>query len=145
MTVIGQLIPVAVTWLVWFSVTFGQPSFSSFVSSISTTMAEAHQRDVRDDQDRQRTVRQETTKSKPGTLLLNMYQTAVHRGERLEFAPAEIVQQPEFSKEEGREGAPTSKDPEDDQLSEYHDDSSENDSDDFAVEEDGAIRDTLNS
>ena len=64
-----------------------QPSFSSSVSSISTIMAEAHQRDVRDDQDRQRTVRQETTKSKAGTLPLNMYQTAVHRGERLEFAP----------------------------------------------------------
>ena len=51
-TVTGRLIPVATTWLVWFSVTFGQPSFSSFVSSISTIMAEAHQRDVRDDQDR---------------------------------------------------------------------------------------------
>ena len=108
-------------------------------------MAEAHQRDVRDDQDRQRTVRQETTKSKAGTLPLNMYQTAVHRGERLEFAPVEIIQQPEFSKEEGREGAPTSRDPGDDQLSEYDDDSSENDSDDFAVREDGAIRDMPNS
>ena len=51
------------------------------------------------------------------------------------------VEQPEFSKEEGREGAPTSRDPGDDQLSEYDDDSSDNDSDDFAVEEDGAIRD----
>ena len=29
-----------------------------------------------------------------------MYQTAVHRGERLEFAPVERVEQPEFSKEE---------------------------------------------
>ena len=47
------VIPVATTWLVWFSVTFGQPSFSSSVSSISTIMAEAHQHDVRDDQDRQ--------------------------------------------------------------------------------------------
>ena len=108
-------------------------------------MAEAHQRDVRDDQDRQRTVRQETTKYKAGTLPLNMYQTAVHRGERLGFAPVERVQQPEFSKEEGREGAPTWRDPGDDQLSEYDDDSSENDSDDFAVEEDGAIRDMQNS
>ena len=141
----GRLIPVATTWLVWFSVTFGQPSFSSFVSSISTTLAEAHQRDVRDDQDRQRTVRQETTKSKAGTLPLNIYQTAVHRGERLEFAPVERVQQPEFSTEEGREGAPTLRDPGDDQLCEYDDDSSENDSDDFAVEEDGAIRDMPNS
>ena len=50
-TVTGRLIPVAITWLVWFSVTFGRPSFSSSVSSISTIMAEAHQRDVRDDQD----------------------------------------------------------------------------------------------
>ena len=31
------------TWLVWFSVTFGQPSFSFSVSSISTIMAEVHQ------------------------------------------------------------------------------------------------------
>ena len=108
-------------------------------------MAEAHQRDVRDDQDRQRTVRQETTKSKAGTLPLNMSQTAVHREERLEFAPVQRVQQAEFSKEEGRESAPTSRDPGDDQLSEYDDDSSENDSDDFAVREDGAIRDMPNS
>ena len=49
MTVTGRLIPVTTTWLVWFSVTFGQPSFSSCVSSISTIMAEARQRDVRDD------------------------------------------------------------------------------------------------
>ena len=93
---------------------------------------------------RQSTVRQETTKHKAGTLPLNMYQTAVHRGERLEFAPVERVEQPEFSKEEGREGAPTLRDPGDDQLSEYDDDSSDNDSDDFAVEEDGAIRDMQN-
>ena len=52
-TVTGRLIPVATTWLVWFSVTFNQPSFSSSVSSISTIMAKAHQRDVQDDQDRQ--------------------------------------------------------------------------------------------
>ena len=83
---------------------------------------------------RQRTVRQETTK----------YKAAVHRGERLEFASVERVEQPEVSKEEGREGAPTSRDPGDDQLSEYDDDSSDNDSDDFAVEEDGAIRDMQN-
>ena len=31
----------------------------------------------------QRTVRQETTKYKAGTLPMNIYQTAVHRGERL--------------------------------------------------------------
>ena len=53
MTVTGRLIPVVTTWLVWFSETFGQPSFSSSVLSISTIMAEAHQRNVRDDQDRQ--------------------------------------------------------------------------------------------
>ena len=80
---------------------------------------------------RQRIVRQETTKYKAGTLPLNMYQTAVHRGE---FAPVEGVEQPEFSKEEGREGAPTSRDPGDDQVFEYDDDSSDNDSDDFALE-----------
>ena len=37
----------------------------------------------------QRTVRQETIKYKAGTPPLNMYQTAVQRGERLEFAPVE--------------------------------------------------------
>ena len=55
------------------------------------------------------------------------------------------VEQPEFSKEEGREGAPTSRDQGDDQLSEYDDDSSDNDSDDFAVEEDGAITKCINA
>ena len=93
---------------------------------------------------RQRTVRQETTKYKAGTLPLNMYQTTVHRGERLEFTPLERVEQAEFSKEEGREGAPISWDQGDHQLSEYDDDSSDNDSDDFAVEEDGATRDMQN-
>ena len=67
------------------------------------------------------------------TLPLTMYQTAVHRGERLEFAPVKRVE-PEFSEEEGREGAPTSRDPEDDQLSEYDDDSSDNDSDELFKE-----------
>ena len=89
---------------------------------------------------RQCTVRQETTKYKAGTLPLNMYQTAIHRGERLEFATVE----PEFSNEEGTEGAPSSRDPGNDQLSEYDDDSSDNDCDDFAVEEDGAICDVQN-
>ena len=65
------------------------------------------------------------------TLPLNMYQTVVHRGERLEFAPVKRVEQPEFPKEEEREGASTSRDPEDDQLSEYDDDSSDNDSDEL--------------
>ena len=37
-----------------------------------------------------------------------------------------------------------SRDQGDDQLSEYDDDSSDDDSDDFAVEEDGAIRDMQN-
>ena len=69
---------------------------------------------------RQYTIRQETTKYKAGTLPLNMYQTAIHRGEWLEFAPVERVE-PEFLKEEGREGAPTSGDPGDNQLSEYDD------------------------
>ena len=72
-----------------------------------------------------------------------MYKTAVHQRERLEFAPVERVEQPE-SKEEGREGAPTSRNPGDDQLSEYDDDSSDNNSDDFAVEEDVAIHDMQN-
>jgi len=53
------------------------------------------------------TVRQETTKNKAGSPPLNMYQTAVHQGELLEFAPVERAEQPEFSKEEGREGAST--------------------------------------
>lgn len=83
-----------------------------------------------------------------------MYQTAVHWGEWLESAPVERVEQPEFWKEEGRGGAPTSRDPGDDQLSEYDDDSSDddsddddssdNDSDDFAVEQGGAICDMQN-
>ena len=51
----------------------------------------------------------QTTKYKAGTLPLNMYQTAVCRGERLELAPVERIEEPEFSKEEGREGAPTSR------------------------------------
>ena len=71
-----------------------------------------------------------------------MYQTAVRRGERLEFAPVERVEQPEFSKQEGREGTPTLREPGDDQLLEYDNDYS--DSDDFAVEEDGAIPDMQN-
>ena len=115
------------------------PVMSSADQDLMRNWANTHGKCVR-----QRTVRQETTKYKAGTLSLNMYQTAVHRGERLEFAPVERVEQPEFSKEEGREGAPTSRDPGDDQLSEYDDDSSDNDSDDFGVEEYGAIRDMQN-
>ena len=89
----------ATTWLVWFSVTSGRPSFSSSLS-ISTIMAETHQ--VRQDK--------KPPSTKAGTLPLNMYQTAVHPGER-KFAGVERVQQPEVSKEEEREGAPTSRDP----------------------------------
>ena len=115
------------------------PVMSSADQDLMRNWANTHGKCVR-----QRTVRQETTKCNAGTLPLNKYQTAVHRGERLEFAPVERVEQPEFSKEEGREGAPTSRDPGDDQLSEYDDDSSDNDSDDFGVEEYGAIRDMQN-
>ena len=53
-------------------------------------------------------VTQETAMA--GTLPLSMYQTAVHREER-KFVPVERVEQPEVSKEEGREGVPTSRDP----------------------------------
>lgn len=73
-----------------------------------------------------------------------MYQTAVHRGERLDFAPVERVERPEFSKEERREGTSPSNAPGDDQLSEYDDDFSDNASDDFTVEEDGATGDMQN-
>ena len=96
-------------------------------------MAEAHQ--VRQARNHQ---------VKAGTLPLNMYQTAAHRAELLEFVLVERVEQPEFVKEEGKEGATSQRDPADDQLSEYDDDSSDNDSDDFAVEVDCAIRDMQN-
>ena len=89
---------------------------------------------------RQRTVRQETTKYKAGTLPLNMYQTATHQRERLEFE-----EQPGLSEDEGREGPSTSRDPGDDQQSEYDDDSSDSDSDDFVVEKDGAVHHIQNS
>ena len=112
------------------------PVMSSADQDLMRNWANTHGKCVR-----QRTVQQETTKYKAGTLPLNMYQTAIHRGERLEIATVERVEQPEFSKEEGRGGAPRSRDPGDDQLSEYDDDSSDNDSDNFAVEEDGVIRD----
>ena len=114
------------------------PVMSSADQDVTRKWANTHGKCVR-----QRTVRQETTKYKAGTLPLNRHQTAVHRGERLEFAQVERVE-PEFSNEERREGTPTVRDPGDDQLSEYDDDSSDNDSDDFAVEEDGAIRDMQN-
>ena len=149
------LIPVATTWS---GRVFGDLWPATIFSFIMAEAQQVHQRDIRDvtssaDQDlmrkwanthgkcvRQRTVKQETTKYKAGTLPLNMYQTAVHRGERIEFSPVE----PEFPNEEGTEGAPTSRDPGDVQLSEYDDDFSDNDCDDFAVEGDGAIRDVQN-
>ena len=69
----------------------------------------------------------------------------VGAGVKRRLAPDEGVEKPEFSKDEGRENAPTLRDPGDDQLSEYDDDSSENDSDEFSVrEEDGAFRDMQN-
>ena len=71
------------------------PVMSSADQDLMRKWANTHGKCVR-----QRTVRQETTKYEAGTLPLNMYQTAVHRGERLEFAPVE----PEFSNEEGTEG-----------------------------------------
>ena len=46
-----------------------------------------------------------------------MYRTAVYQGGRVEFAPYEGVEQPEFPNDEGRESAPTLRDAEDDQLS----------------------------
>ena len=88
----------ATTWLVWFSVTFGQPSFSSSVSSISTIMGEAHH------------VRQTRNRQGWYSSSEHVYETAVHREER-KFAPVERVEQPEVSKKEGRGGAPTSRDP----------------------------------
>ena len=66
-----------------------------------------------------------------------MYQTAVYQGEGVEFAPDEGVEQPEFSNDERRESTPILRDPEDDQLSEYDDDSSDNDSNEFPVEDGG--------
>ena len=69
----------------------------------------------------------------------------VGAGVKRRLALDERVEKPEFSKDEGRKSAPTLRDPEDDQLSEYNDDSSENDSDEFSVrEEDGAFRDVRN-
>ena len=57
-----------------------QPVMSSADQGLMRNWANTHGKCVR-----QRTVRQETTKYKAGTLPLNMYQTAVHCGEWLEF------------------------------------------------------------
>ena len=86
------------------------PFISSADQDLMRNWANTHGKCVR-----QRTVRQETTKYKAGTL------------------PALY------------EGASTSRDPGDDQQSEYDDDSSNSDSDDFVVEEDGAVHHTQNS
>ena len=61
-----------------------QPFMSLADQDLMRNWAKSHGKCVR-----QRTVRQETTKYKAGTLPLNMYQTAVQRGERLEFVPVE--------------------------------------------------------
>ena len=53
---------------------------------------------------RQRTVRQETTKYKAGTLPLNMYQTAVRRSERLDFPVDEDEEQLGDDENEGHLG-----------------------------------------
>ena len=55
---------------------------------------------------RQRTVRQETTKYKSGTLPLNMYQTEEQIGEKLEFSGAseegeEAIEGGKYSDESG--------------------------------------------
>ena len=49
------------------------------------------------------TVRKETTKFKAGTLPLNMYDTAVHGGERLDFAQNEDSEAPQD--DEGKHGS----------------------------------------
>ena len=77
-----------------------------------------------------RTVRKETTKFKAGILSLNMYETAVHGGERLDFAlnkDNEVPQDDEGSSSGISEA---------DQLSKYDDDSS--DDNDSVLEKDGA-------
>ena len=51
-----------------------------------------------------------------------MYQTALHQGEWLEFAP-EDEDQKDFSRDKGREGVISSRDSGGDQLSEYNEDS----------------------
>ena len=63
--------------------------------------------------------------------------------EAKEIPPVERVE-PEFSKEEGREGVPTTRDPGVNQLSAYDDDPSDKDSDDLAVEKYGVICDVQN-
>ena len=85
--------------------------------------------------DRQRIVRQETTKFKAVTLPLNMYETAVHGGERFDFAQNEDSEVPKD--DERKDGSPSGIS-EAVQLSEYQDDSS--DDNDCLLEEDGARR-----
>ncbi len=64
-----------------------------------------------------------------------MYQTATHQGERLEFE-----EETGLSEDERREG--TSRDPGDNQQSEYDNGSSDSDSVDFVEGEDAAVRHT---
>ena len=87
----------------------------------------------------QRTVRQETTKFKAGTLPLNMYETPVHRGERLNFTQNEDDQLP---RDDEREDACSSEISQADQLSEYDEESS--DDNDSVLEENGSQPQLLN-
>ena len=89
---------------------------------------------------RQRTVRwQKTTKFKAGTLPPNMYETAVHGGERLDFAQNEDSKVPQDDERKGGSSFGIS---EADQLSEYDDDFT--DDNDSVSEEDGAEPQFLN-
>ena len=89
---------------------------------------------------RQRTVRQETIKFKAGILLLNMYETSVYGGERLDFAQNEDREVPQDDERKDRSSSRIS---EADQLSEYDDDFSDNN--DSVLEEDGAEPQLLNT
>ena len=89
---------------------------------------------------RQRTVRQETIKFKAGILLLNMYETSVYGGERLDFEQNEDREVPQDDERKGRSSSRIS---EADQLSEYDDDFSDNN--DSVLEEDGAEPQLLNT
>ena len=82
---------------------------------------------------RQRTVRQETTKFNAGTLPLNMYETPVHRGERLNFTQNEDDQLP---CDDEREDACSS------EISEYDEESS--DDNDSVLEENDSQPQLLN-
>lgn len=89
-----------------------------------------------------RTVRQETTKFKAGTLPLNMYETPVYRGERLVFAPNKDNEDNEVERDNEREDGRSSRIYKADQLSEYDDVSSDDNVSTLA--EDGAEPQLLN-